>query len=235
MATRVPRTRAARDITRLQSEFEKQMREMNERQAKAFSEYTAATSATMAPYEAQMASYTGTLLPEYERQVRDYNEALKAYQEQVKAELGKTVDYGAPAQYREVTSVATPVTGVAQTTPYVYDPANPFNFPVLTQPVFTDSSSFMGPGFVNAPIMGGPTEGTTFEEVPIFDVPKFTRTAPVMPEAPTAPKVQAFDTSKFEAEAAQLQERLQRELSARRGSRLAAVRRQPRAGLMAGA
>lgn len=203
----IRQTRAGRDIARLQSQFEKQMRDMSERQARAFREYTAATSATMAPYEAQMASYTGTLLPEYERQVKDYNKALKAYQDQVKAELGKTVDYGAPAQYREVP----------------------------TQAQAGEASPFMFGGFMNAPIMGGPTEGTTFEEVPIFDVPKFTRTAPVMPEAPTAPKVQAFDTSKFEAEAAQLQERLQRELSARRGSRLAAVRRQPRQGLMAGA
>lgn len=206
MATRVPRTRAARDITRLQTEFEKQMREMNERQAKAFSEYTAATSATMAPYEAQMASYTGTLLPEYERQVKDYNEALKAYQEQVKAELAKPVDYSAPTQYR-----------MAQ-----------------AQPQVGESNPFMFGGFVNAPIMGGPTEGMAIEEVPIFDVPKFTRTAPVMPEAPTAPTVQAFDTSKFEEESAQLQERLQREIGARRGARLAAVRRQPRSGLMAG-
>jgi len=206
MATRVPQTRAGRDIARLQSQFEKQMLELNERQSKAFAEYTKQTSATMAPYESQMASYTGTLLPEYERQIKDYNAALKAYQDQVAAELAKTVDYSAPTQYREV----------------------------ATTPAASSASPFMFGGFMNAPIMGGPTEGTTFEAVPIYDVPKFSKTAPVMPEAPQAPALAAFDTAQYEAEASQLQERLQRELGARRGSRLAAVRRQPRSGLMAG-
>lgn len=206
MATRLPQTRRGRDIARLQSEFEKQMLELNERQSKAFAEYTKQTGATMAPYEAQMASYTGTLLPEYERQVKDYNIALKAYQDQVAAELAKPVDYDQPTQYRVIPN----------------------------QQQVGESNPFMFGGFMNAPIMAGPTEGTTFEAVPIFDVPKFTKTAPVMPEAPKAPTLAAFDTAQYQTEASQLQERLQRQLGERRGARLAATRRQPRSGLMAG-
>lgn len=200
--------RATSGIDRLTKEYERQMRDLAERQTRAFEAYTQQTSQTMAPYEAEMAAYTSTLLPEYERQLKSYNEQLAAYQARVREELSKPVDLEAGTQYRQVT------------TPAAVAPAS--------------TNPFMFSGFMNAPIMGGPTEGTTFEEVPIYDVPKFTAEAPKVPAVPKAPTVSAFDTSAYAAETAQLQERLQRELGERRGARMAAVQRRPRGGLMSG-
>lgn len=64
--------------------------------------------------------------------------------------------------------------------------------------------------------------------------PEFTEERPPEPVAPVAPVIEEFDTSQFDERRAQLQEGFQRDVAARRGARLSAVRRQSRT-LLSGA
>lgn len=67
------------------------------------------------------------------------------------------------------------------------------------------------------------------------DIPKFTETAPQMPNAPQAPQLDQFDSSQFEAQSKQAQSELGRELGERKGARLAAVSRKSSRPMLQGA
>ena len=112
---RTGQTRAGRDFTRLQAEFQKQMLEMNERQAKAFSDYTKQTSATMAPYEVAMEQYRSTLLPEYERQTKAYQADLASYEAQL-------ADLKANPTITRTEQVQVPRGGIAAISPWKKGP-----------------------------------------------------------------------------------------------------------------
>jgi hypothetical protein len=61
-----------------------------------------------------------------------------------------------------------------------------------------------------------------FEPKPI---PKFTETAPVAPELPTAPTIEEFDSSQFVAKKTEAESTLKREIGERRAAKLGAVSR----------
>lgn len=80
---RLATRRITGDVERLSKQFEKEVMSLQERQAKAFGEYTKTTAERMAPFEAAAEQYRTNLLPEYERQRADYQKALEAYQAQL--------------------------------------------------------------------------------------------------------------------------------------------------------
>lgn len=185
MATR----RMTSDVERLAKQFEKQMLDLQERQAQAFTGYQQSAAEQLKPYEAEVSAYRTQLLPEYERQRTDYQKALEAYQAQLK-------DLEQNPMETKTEQVTVPRAGLAG----------------LLGQKKTITQEFQEP-----------------RPVPTFD-----RQMPVAPAAPAAPTLEPFQTAGFKKEAEQLQSTLQRELAERRGGRLAAVRRTPRAGLMSG-
>jgi hypothetical protein len=71
-----------------------------------------------------------------------------------------------------------------------------------------------------------------FEPKPI---PKFTETAPVAPELPTAPTIEEFDSSQFVAKKAEAESTLKREIGERRAAKLGAVSRKATRPMLSGA
>jgi hypothetical protein len=70
-----------------------------------------------------------------------------------------------------------------------------------------------------------------YADVTFFDpkeIPTFDAQAPVAPDAPTAPQIDEFDSSQFDQRRGQLQEGFQRDIAARKGARISAVRRSSR-------
>lgn len=57
------------------------------------------------------------------------------------------------------------------------------------------------------------------------EIPKFTEAAPVLPEAPTAPTIEEFDSSQFGAKKAEAESVFKREVGERRAAKLGAVSR----------
>lgn len=71
-----------------------------------------------------------------------------------------------------------------------------------------------------------------FEQKPI---PKFTETAPVAPEIPTAPTIEEFDSSQFVAKKTEAESTLKREIGERKAAKLGAVSRKATRPLLSGA
>lgn len=70
-----------------------------------------------------------------------------------------------------------------------------------------------------------------YEDVTFFEpkpIPTFSRTAPTMPDAPVAPKVEEFNSAQFDEGRKSLGENLQREVAERKASRMNATRRTSR-------
>jgi hypothetical protein len=65
------------------------------------------------------------------------------------------------------------------------------------------------------------------------EIPTFTETAPVLPEAPTAPAIEEFDSSQFAAKKAEAESVFQREVGERRAAKLGAVSRRATRPLLA--
>lgn len=57
------------------------------------------------------------------------------------------------------------------------------------------------------------------------NIPKFTETAPALPEVPTAPTIEEFDSSQFGAKKAEAESVFKREIGERRAAKIGAVSR----------
>jgi len=66
------------------------------------------------------------------------------------------------------------------------------------------------------------------------EIPTFTEKAPVLPEAPTAPAIEEFDSSQFAAKKAEAESVFQREVGERRAAKLGAVSRKVTRPLLSG-
>lgn len=66
------------------------------------------------------------------------------------------------------------------------------------------------------------------------EIPKFTETAPVLPEAPAAPTIEEFDSSQFAAKKAEAESAFKREVGERRAAKLGAVSRKVTRPLLSG-
>ena len=66
------------------------------------------------------------------------------------------------------------------------------------------------------------------------EIPKFTATAPVLPEAPTAPAIEEFDSSQFAAKKAEAESAFKREVGERRAAKIGAVSRKVTRPLLSG-
>lgn len=66
------------------------------------------------------------------------------------------------------------------------------------------------------------------------EIPKFTETAPVLPEAPTAPTIEEFDSSQFGAKKAEAESVFKREVGERRAAKIGAVSRKVTRPLLSG-
>ena len=84
-------------------------------------------------------------------------------------------------------------------------------------------------------LLGYNTEQEPFTYYAPKAIPKFTETAPALPEAPTAPTIEAFDSSQFGAKKAQAESVFKREVGERRASKIGAVSRKSSRPLLAGA
>lgn len=70
-----------------------------------------------------------------------------------------------------------------------------------------------------------------YADVTYFDpkpIPTFNERAPELPQAPVAPEVQAFDSSRFDARRQELGQSMQREVGERRAARMNTVARRSR-------
>jgi hypothetical protein len=67
------------------------------------------------------------------------------------------------------------------------------------------------------------------------EIPKFTETAPVAPETPTAPTIEEFDSGQFQAKRAEAEGTFKREVGERRAARIGAVSRKATRPLLSGA
>lgn len=66
------------------------------------------------------------------------------------------------------------------------------------------------------------------------EIPKFTEAAPVLPEAPTAPTIEEFDSSQFGAKKAEAERVFKREVGERRAAKIGAVSRRATRPLLSG-
>jgi hypothetical protein len=65
-------------------------------------------------------------------------------------------------------------------------------------------------------------------------IPKFTETAPVLPEMPTAPTIEEFDSTQFGAKKAEAESVFKREVGERRAAKIGAVSRKVTRPLLSG-
>lgn len=66
------------------------------------------------------------------------------------------------------------------------------------------------------------------------EIPKFTETAPALPEAPTAPTIEEFDSSQFGAKKTEAESVFKREVGERRAAKIGAVSRKVTRPLLSG-
>ena len=66
------------------------------------------------------------------------------------------------------------------------------------------------------------------------EIPKFTDTAPALPEVPTAPTIEEFDSSQFGAKKAEAESVFKREVGERRAAKIGAVSRKVTRPLLSG-
>jgi hypothetical protein len=81
----------------------------------------------------------------------------------------------------------------------------------------------------------GIKDKVTFEYFEPKEIPKFTETAPVAPEIPTAPTIEEFDSSQFVAKKTEAESTLKREIGERRAAKLGAVSRKATRPMLSGA
>lgn len=84
-------------------------------------------------------------------------------------------------------------------------------------------------------LFGYDTEQEAYTYYAPRTIPKFAETAPVLPEAPTAPTIEAFNSSQFGAQKAEAESVFKREVSERRAAKIGAVSRKSTRPLLAGA
>lgn len=75
--------RASSSITRLIDQYQKNVKSLTGEYETAFANYQKRTAESMAPYEARVAEYKSTILPEYERQAAAYNQRIADYQRMI--------------------------------------------------------------------------------------------------------------------------------------------------------
>lgn len=81
----------------------------------------------------------------------------------------------------------------------------------------------------------GIKDKVTFEYFEPKEIPKFKETAPTPPEIPTAPAIEEFDSSQFEAKKAEAEGTFKREIGERRAAKLGAVSRKATRPMLSGA
>lgn len=80
----------------------------------------------------------------------------------------------------------------------------------------------------------GKKDTISFEYFVPKEIPKFTEKAPVAPEIPTAPTIEAFDSSQFAAKKTEAENVFKREIGERRASKIGAVSRKVTRPLLSG-
>ena len=81
----------------------------------------------------------------------------------------------------------------------------------------------------------GKKDTVSFEYFEPKPIPKFTGTAPIAPEVPTAPTIEEFDSSQFVAKKTEAESTLKREIGERKAAKLGAVSRKATRPLLSGA
>jgi hypothetical protein len=244
---RLARRAGASSITRLADQYQGQIQSLTSQYETEFSRYQEQVNSLMQPYEEAMQRYSSEQMPAYEQAVAGFNERLSAWQTQaeiaqrppeqfglrvgqyggqsstgnfyleamptsssnwsrlqgtVRSLGGQAQDFGLNVQYNEFRGLAMGANISLPSDLYYYEP---------------DWFS---------PHTDG-TRGTIYRRQGL-PPSEFTEQQPLAPEAPAAPKIDDFDQSGFDQRRTQLQEGFQRDIAARKGARLSAVRRSNR-------
>lgn len=184
--------RSTSDIERLSKQYKSSVDALTGQYQTAFTGYQAGVAEKMKPFESQMATYKGSLLPTYDTQKAAYQSKLNDYNALL-ADIEKN--------------------------------------PVVEM---TGYKEVKKPRFGLFGLFGYDTEQEAFTYYAPRTIPKFAETAPVLPEAPTAPTIEAFDSSQFGAQKAEAESVLKREVGERRSAKIGAVSRKSTRPLLAG-
>lgn len=164
-------------------------------------QYKANIDALTGEYQTAFTSYQAGVaekMKPFEAQMATYKESLlPTYEAQRAAYQKKLDDYNALLADIEANPV-TPMTGIKET---------------------------KVPRWGLFGLAGYETKREEFTYYAPKEIPKFTETAPALPEAPTAPTIEEFDSSQFGAKKAEAESVFKREVGERRAAKLGAVSR----------
>jgi hypothetical protein len=179
MMRRLARRVGGSDLSKMASEYSKQITGLTNQYQSEFSDYQKSVAEKMAPYESAVAQYQTKVEPQYQDALAGYNKKLASYQQQLAEMAANPVTERVERVVVGRTWYGKKKWGDA----YFYDP----------------------------------------KPIPTFD-----EKAPEIPNAPTAPTIEAFNTTPFDEKRKQLGEGMSRETSERKASRMNAVQRRSR-------
>lgn len=192
--------RKTSSITRLTDEYKRQVNAITGEYEKSFADYTAKQKEVMDPYS--------SLVAQYQQQYKGYEESLAGYRQRLADYTNRLEDINK--------------------NPLEVIPTDQYKVSRLIR--FGTSINMGGKSYSigDGSQASDLPEGYTFENNVLYkkrEPGTFTEKAPAAPTAPEAPTIQEFDTSKFEAQRAELGAGLKRELGERRAAKLGAVSR----------
>jgi hypothetical protein len=257
---RLARRAGASSITRLADQYQSQIQGLTSQYETEFSRYQQQVNSLMQPYEEAMRKYKEVDLPAFDSYIQDYDQylsRLSAYQpfvtESAKTQQRSYLEFNpTPAAEWKMINHGGYVRGDYNwaTGQYGPDVWKPPEFGWVTPPPTWETK------YATDYVIGGNTltkaefeklldsrdgfvesesgNNVSFTLRNLEPQPTFNRERPPEPVAPTAPKIDEFDSSQFDQRRAQLQEGFQREVAERKGARLSAVRRRSRT-LLSGA
>jgi hypothetical protein len=257
---RLARRAGASSVTRLADQYQSQIQSLTSQYETEFSRYQEQVNSLMQPYEEAIQRYQDVDLPAFDSYIQDYDQYLSRLSEYqpfvtesaTTQQRAVSVFNAIPAQewtlirrggyqrgdYNWATGTYGPDVWLPDeygfvTPPGRWETENVTDYVIggdtLTKAQFEKLLDERD-GFVDSE-SGNNVSFTlrNLEAQPTFD-----REKPPEPVAPTAQKIDEFDSSQFDERRAQLQEGFQRDIAARRGARISAVRRSSRT-LLSGA
>jgi hypothetical protein len=257
---RLARRAGASSVTRLADQYQSQIQSLTSQYETEFSRYQEQVTSLMQPYEEAVQRYQDVDLPAFDSYIQDYEQylgRLSEYQPFVTEsattqQRAVSVFNAMPAQEWTLIRRGGYQRGDYNWATGTYGPDVwlPDEYGFVTPPGRWETD------YVKDYVIGGDTltkaqfekllderdgfvdsesgNNVSFTLRNLEAQPTFDREKPPEPVAPTAPKIDEFDSSQFDQRRAQLQEGFQRDIAARRGARISAVRRSSRT-LLSGA
>lgn len=262
MATRYQKRMSVRktsDIENLARQYQKNVTGLTMNYEQAFADYEKRREQLMAPYQAAVSRYRNVDMPAYEAAVEQYNQKRVAYDktlQKIQTYLdnpdpepvaGQKLTRSRSGDYWMIGGKQYRLTDVYNAGWFVEDDGKVYQRKEPPSELYTKlpgqsfqegrnaASSYITYGGKKLTVPEWENRGYVFMNNSIYekkDVPAFTEKPPAAPQAPSAPQIEEFDSSKFQQNRAQLSQEFKREIGERKGARISAVGRRAARPLM---